>query len=224
MSTICSLILALSIVLGALSCRAQARREASQRVSTGMGTKNSRGSLSGQGSGTGRTSARAISGQQITTFGFGEESIVTSLPRPFPPGPRKVPRFTAVPSDDKDEKDDGSGSWPSEPKLSRSASRSSKLGSKDGAETRSLLPSPFDDNASDTSDIGDALRTLPYALYSPSFSSLSGSSHQTTNVVMGPNTTSGQRPEIKPHESVGSIQSQQQEEVSEDKPFASRGA
>lgn len=234
MSSICGFILLLAMVLGGLSCRAQARKEASHRSGTG-GTKGSRDFVS-QGSGTGKGSAsnRASGGQQVTTFGFGEESIVTSLPR-IPTGPRKVPRFTAVPSEEKeaDEKDaadadswDLSNSKHSHSRThsrshSRTGSKSSKMGSKDGHEERSLLPNAVDDgNASDTSDIG--MRVLPHALSSPSSSS--GGSHNATTIVIGPEATSGRRPDISPLESVGSVRTQGAESSTEDEPFARRGA
>lgn len=213
MSSICSLILVLSFVLGGLSCRAQARKEAAHR----SGTKGSRDFLS-QGSGTGKGSAsnRASAGQQVTTFGFGEESIVTSLPR-FPAGPRKVPRFTAVPTDEK-EADMGSKASHSRTH-SRSGSKSSRASkASKSAEQHSLLPNPLDDSASDTSDIG--MRTRPYALSSPSSSS---GGHETT-IVIGPDAASGRRPDVNPLESIGLVPSQAQDASAEDEPFARRGA
>ncbi|EJT45344.1 hypothetical protein A1Q1_06107 [Trichosporon asahii var. asahii CBS 2479] len=236
MSSICALILLLAIVLGGLSCRAQARKEASHRSGT-IGTKGSRDYIS-QGSGTGKGSAsnRASAGQQVTTFGFGEESIVTSLPR-IPAGPRKVPRFTAVPSEEKDadEKDAAAAdaeSWDlahskhSHSRThsrahSRAGSKSSRIGSRDGHEVRSLLPNPLDDgHASDTSDIG--MRVLPYALSSPSSSS--GGSHNETTIVIGPDATSGRRPDVSPLESIGSVRTHGAESSTEDEPFARHGA
>lgn len=218
MSSVCSLILFMAIVLGALSCRAQARKEASHRSGT-AGTKGSRDLIS-QGSGTKGSSNRASAsaGQQVTTFGFGEESIVTSLPRM--PGPRKVPRFTAVPSEEKDDWDGTSKSHSRTPSRShsRAGSKNSKT-SKHGHEARSLLPNPLDDgHASDTSDIG--MRVLPYALSSPSSSS---GGHETT-IVIGPDASSGRRPDISPLESIGSVRTNDRDESTEDEPFAGRGA